>query len=564
MRLRWFSSALGCATLALATFASPVHCYAQKTQPSAAATTESSDDDDESVVVVAVNAIDTVVPNIQHLARTVGLGAGAGMVTTMVNQYANGLDRKRPIGVFVSLDDSGNPVPIGCLPLSDLDAFFEQLSVFGEANDLGDGLYEFSIGNSIYAKKVGEWLYVAQTEDALSDVEEDLGNGLAKMVAKYDIRIQVNPQNIPEQMVEFFMSQMKAGLERGMAAQQANLGEEDAASTQEASEQMIAQMEEGIQATEKIVIGLTVNKQEKRTNLDFGSQFVADSKYAKQVEKLKTAKAAFTGIPQESSMMTLLSYQLVEADQIAQLERTLDTSLKTAFKQIDDNSKDEASATKAKELINKLVDIFMESAKQGQMESAVDVTVEKALGIVATFGVANGSKVEALAAEIAQEAAKEKSVKFELNTGKHAGFNLHKVSVTLPPQADDAARKIFGDSVTISIGTAPKSVIVSVGKNSDAGLKSAIDRAAAKPSGTAESIKMRLVLSQLLNYIQSIESTPISEAMLNAATPGNDRIMIDSTLISRGMVVRLSLEDGVLKAISAGVKAGQSANGGGF
>ena len=72
---------------------------------------------------------------------------------------------------------------------------------------------------------------------------------------------------------------------------------------------------------------------------------------------------------------------------------------------------------------------------------------------------------------------------------------------------------------------------------------------------------MRLVLSQLLNYVQSIEPTPVSEAMLNAAAAGNDRILVDSQPIERGMVVRLSLEDGVMKAISAGVKAGQ---GGGF
>ena len=75
-------------------------------------------------------------------------------------------------------------------------------------------------------------------------------------------------------------------------------------------------------------------------------------------------------------------------------------------------------------------------------------------------------------------------------------------------------------------------------------------------------IKMRLALSQLLNYIQSIKPTPISEAMLSAASAGNDRILVDSQPIERGIVIRLSLEDGVMKAIAEGVKAGQ--RGGGF
>jgi hypothetical protein len=38
--------------------------------------------------------------------------------------------------------------------------------------------------------------------------------------------------------------------------------------------------------------------------------------------------------------------------------------------------------------------------------------------------------------------------------------------------------------------------------------------------------------------------------------------MIDTQSVPRGLVFRLSLEDGVLKAIAAGVKAGQSAGGG--
>ena len=77
-------------------------------------------------------------------------------------------------------------------------------------------------------------------------------------------------------------------------------------------------------------------------------------------------------------------------------------------------------------------------------------------------------------------------------------------------------------------------------------------------------LKMRFALAQLLNYMQSIQSTPAAEAMLNSATAsvGNDRIMIDSQSSERGAVVRLTLEDGVMKAIAAGVKAGNPGGGG--
>lgn len=560
MKFRWLSAAVCTATLGLATLHSPGQCHAQgKSTAPNAATVAAEKSEDGAVVVVAINAIDSLLPNIQHVARMVGAGAGAGIVTTTLNQFAGGLDRTRPFGVFVNIDESGQPAPIGCLPIDDLEQFFDQLSaVVGEPNDLGDGLYEFSIGNTIYAKKVGKWLYVAQSEEALADVAANTGDVLVKMIQKYDVRIQVNPQNIPEEVIDFIVGQMQAGLEQGMAAQRANLDADDADSARATSEQMIAQMQEGIEGTEKMVIGLAINKQEKRTILDFGSQFVADSKYAKQMEKMKASKTTVGGVPQDASMMALQTFQLVAPDEIAQLEKALDGSLKAAFKSIDEGAKNPESAAKAKVLIEKAVDILMESAKLGKLESAVDVSVESDLNIVASVSVADGSKIESLASEISSELAKEKvPVQFKLNTGKHAGFNLHSVSIPLPPNAAEAAKKVFGSSVTLAIATGPKAVHIAVGKNCDASVKSAVDRSLAKPTAPAEMIKMRLVLSQLLNYIQRIEATPISEAMLNAAAAGNDRILVESQSMERGIIVRLSLEDGVMKAIAAGVKAGQ-------
>ena len=232
-------------------------------------------------------------------------------------------------------------------------------------------MYEFNFGNPIYAKKVGKWLYVAQSEDALSDLSETMGDVLPKMIKKYDVLIQVNPQNIPDEVIDFVVGQMQDGLARGMAAQGGNLDEEDTESARVTSEQMIDQMQEGIEGTEKLVIGLAVNKQEKRTILDFGSQFMADSKYAKQMEKMKASKTTVAGIPQEGSMMVLQSFQLVAPEEIEQLNKTLDASLKTAYKSIDEGAKNSASATKAKELIEKAVDILMESAKLGDRKSVV-------------------------------------------------------------------------------------------------------------------------------------------------------------------------------------------------
>jgi len=155
-------------------------------------------------------------------------------------------------------------------------------------------------------------------------------------------------------------------------------------------------------------------------------------------------------------------------------------------------------------------------------------------------------------------------VKIELKTGEHKGITLHKLTAPLPEGANDAARKIFGDNVNVSIGTSPKAIYLSVGKTAEASLKKAIDGVVSNPTSAADSLKMRMSLSQLLNFIQSIEPNPVVDGMLSSLSSGDDQVMMDSQLIERGSVTRVTIQEGVLKAVSGGVQAGMAAQGGGF
>jgi hypothetical protein len=564
MKMKWFvrSSVMAALAFAAPTPADLLYAQGAKSQSASAVIEE---EDDASVVVVGLAPVDTMLPNVQHLARLIAGGGGAGTVATLIKQYTGGLDTARPAGVFVELDESGTPSPIACLPLRNLDEFFQQLVIFGEPEDLGDGLYSFNIGNSIYLRKVEGWLVVGQSEDAVLNFDTTIAENLKGMVAKYDLRVQVNPQNIPDELLQFFMSQMQAGIEQGMASNP-NMDEEQAEAARANAEQMMASFQEGIEGTEKFVIGLAVNKADKRTMLDIGTKFVEGSKFAAQIEKVNGSMATLAGIPQDASMMSAQSLQLIAPEEVKQLEDTMSTSIEAAFKQIEENAKNPEDAAKAKDFINRLVELVMDSAREGKMESALNITVDKNLNAVGSFTVADGKKVEALAAEASKALATEKDVpvKLQVNTGKHGGANLHKLTVPLPPEADDAARKVFGDEVTVAIATTPKAVHLALGKDCDTVIKSTIDRVAAKPSSPAEMVKARFNLTQLLTYIQSVQSNPVVDAMLETASGGADKVMVDSKVGDRESVVRITFEDNVIKAISSGAKAAQGGGQGGF
>ncbi len=105
-------------------------------------------------------------------------------------------------------------------------------------------------------------------------------------------------------------------------------------------------------------------------------------------------------------------------------------------KQIEENSKDEASAAKAKEFIEGVVALFLDSAKSGQLESAINVTTEKSLNIAASVGRFGWKEKwkHWLQKQRKRSLQKRAPVEFKVMTGKHGGANLHKISFPLPPQ----------------------------------------------------------------------------------------------------------------------------------
>lgn len=510
-------------------------------------------DSDKSVVKVAIAPFDTMVPNIQHLARLGGGGFAAGTVKTALTEYTAGLDTSRPMGVFVEIDEYGNPAPVAALPLKDLDIFFGQLAIFGEPEDLGDGLYELNLGNSIYMKNSGEWLLVGQTEDAVLNFDISATKTLKPLVAKYDILVDLTPKNIPQQLIELLFSQYDAGVEQAMA----EMDEEQAEEALKSANQVKEQLQEFLDSTEALKIGLAVNKAESKTTLDFGSRFVEGSKLALNLAKMKDSKAVLAGVPQESSMMMLQTLQLVATEDIEQIQTGLEAAVKAVVDQIDSDD----VAEKAKEYLTQLTALFVETAKKGQLETVADITTSPYLNIAAAFNVADGSKVESVAANAAKDLAPlGDRVSLKVNTGKHAGANLHQLSIALPPNADEKIVAIFGKRVTATLATTPTAVFVSIGKDCENSIKKVVDRAMAKASAPGEAVKMRFSLGQLLSFMKSIETNPGLDAAVEVTSAGKDQIMIDSKNEGRDAVVRVTLEDNVIKAVSASVTAG----GGGF
>ncbi len=70
---------------------------------------------------------------------------------------------------------------------------------------------------------------------------------------------------------------------------------------------------------------------------------------------------------------------------------------------------------------------------------------------------------------------------------------------------------------------------------------------------------MRFSLGQLLSFMKSIETNPGLDAAVEVTSTGKDQVMIDSKNGERESVVRVTLEDNVIKAIYAAGTAARAA-----
>jgi hypothetical protein len=436
--------------------------------------------------------------------------------------------------------------------------------LFGEAEDLGDGLYSMNLGpNTLFAQHKGDWLFVSTAEDALEVLPADASGRLSKMSANNDIAFEVNVQNVPDELVDLLTSQMRTGFEQAMEAQSGDMSDDELEASREQGELMMKNLEEAITSTERFVFGLGINPKQKNLTIDFGAQMVEGSRLAKQLGLMKSMKSAIAGYLSDSNMLTAKSMTIVGAEDVKQMEASMDQALTTVEKQIDDQISNPVAAEKVKEYVGRLVRILADSSKEGSVETALSVTTDPSLNIVAAFTLADGSKVEALAQDLANEASSAGApVTVKLMSGKHQGANLHNVAVPLPDDADDKIRKIVGDNVNIAIATAPKAVYLSVGKTAEASLKTALDASVSNKNVAGVPVRGRLSLTQLLNFIQSVESNPVIDGMLSSINSDEDAIMIDSQVVDRGGMNRITIEEGVLKAISGGVRAGMPGPGG--
>ncbi|MBW3600467.1 MAG: hypothetical protein KY475_24785, partial [Planctomycetes bacterium] len=80
----------------------------------------------EPVAVVAITSVEEVLGDVAWLTETAGQGDFGKMVALLSGGYTVGMDKKRPIGLIVTIEND-EPKALGFVPVKNLDALLAGL-----------------------------------------------------------------------------------------------------------------------------------------------------------------------------------------------------------------------------------------------------------------------------------------------------------------------------------------------------------------------------------------------------------------------------------------------------
>lgn len=517
------------------------------------------------LLVVSVAGVDEVLADVKYVTKASGV-EGAGTTAEFFGKaYTNGVDRKRPIGVIVAPKGPGEFIAVSFIPVSDLKAVLDTLKEpVGEAKDAGDGVLELPAGpKSVFIKEVNGWAFVAQEKEHLAELPADPVALLGTLPKDYTMAVKVNLQNLPAELKKMIADQMRMGLSQALENAPAEGGVD-----REFQEKMgriyVENFIRILDETEEVVVGLQIDAAGQRTFLDIAQTAVAGTRMAKQLEALANTKSAYSAFLMPEAAVSFNASGTVAKEDLDQLKAMMDGVKANALKDLDNNPDlDATRRAAAKELLGGFIDVVMKTFEEGKIDGGATLLLEpKSLNFVAGGVVADGPRIEALLKKLAEVAKDEpEAPEIKLGAGQHGGITLHKITGPIPEGEKDA-REILGDKLNFVVGTGPKSVYVSFGKDAEGLLKKMIDQVTQKGPAQVPPSQLNVALLPILKFAASVDENPIVPALVSVLEKsGKDKITLVTEPRPRGSNTRILVEEGVLQLIGEGIK--QAGLGGG-
>jgi len=500
------------------------------------------------VAVVAIASVEEMLADIGYITTTAGMEDAGKTARLFGSALTAGIDKKRPAGMYVIPKD-GDFHAIAFIPVSNLKQLLEiHKEYVGEPRDAGDGILEIGMDRTAFVKEQGGWAFIAESSEHLTGLPKDPAALLGDLAKKYNIAGKVLVQNVPQELRQTAIDEIKIGLERALENQPGNVDREALAKT---SRDAMKQIEQVFNEADELTVGFAIDAAGKKTYLDVNVTAKEGTELAKQMALNAEAKSDFAGVLLPEAAVTLnMTAKLSEAD-IGQMTSAFATLKSQLTTQIDDDPNLSAEQrTVAKDVLGKLLEVFEQTARAGKLDAGAALVLEpKSLNFVMGGFVADGPAFEKSLKQAFELAKNEPNVpKVQFGAGKIGNVTLHKTSIPVPA-TEAEAREILGEKLDVILGIGPQSVYVTAGKSAETLLKKVIEQSAASAGKSVPPVQLNVALLPILKFSASMDpNNPILPALVaSLEKSGNDRLIITSQGSSRGSQMRIEIQEGIIK-----------------
>ena len=514
--------------------------------------------------VITLSSVDELVGDAKHVIAAIGLPGIDDQLNAMLDPFTAGIDRSKAIGAVVSLEGELGFTLKAFVPVKNFSQMMTLVQAqLGPAQDAGNGILQLNGPVNIFVKEQGGWAFISNSAEGLAKLPRDPLKLLGGLNESYDFAVRGNIQAIPALFHNMLISQMKAGVESSLEREPGE-SDEDYESRRKFVQNQVAQMDKMVNEVEEITIGWNYDQKGAGTYFDMALTPVKGSSLAKGFAVMSDLKSNFVGFHSADAAVRMNIATKALPEEAAQAKITFEGMRAQIFRELDrDDSLPPKVLAGLKEVFSDMMDVGIETIEAGTLDGAMAVFLkDKSIQVGGGFHVVGGKKLAVAikkAIRLAQEEPEfPEEVEIRFDTEVYKGISFHTVTVPIPPQEE--VSRIFGGELQIALGTSDNSIYFGLAPNSISFLKEIIDKNASSGGKAVRPMELSVALLPVLEFASSFDDNPVVNAMIRQlkTAGGKDHVVLSVTMEkeSTSALYRFQLEEGVIKAIGAGVQAG--------
>jgi len=521
------------------------------------------------VVVVSFAGYQRLMDDISYLGKLTNKPGAAQQVEGLLQFFTQGqglagLDKARPWGAVatVTLGASGpEPSVVAFVPVTDLDRLMQSLAAV-QPQKMDDGTWKIQNEQAtMYVRAQGNWAYLGQSAEVLANLPADPMQLLGGLEAKYDVAVQVHPRNVPQELRQMLIEQLRAKA----AELERNDGEDQAAfeTRKRLTEQQFEALTKQIDDVQQVTVGVSVDSEAQKLFVDVDVTPVPGSSTAAQLAAQQGLKTSFGGFLVPEAPVTLGLRQHLGQDEIDQALIGIEAGRPSLLKEIEE-SEDLSDEEKgiAKNIANQLMDVVAATLKTGEVDTMLSVVGDGPLALIFATNVANPAELEKAVKSLADAAARDANFsQLKVNADQHKNVRFHTMEITLPEWFPAPAAKLVGDPVPVVVGIGERSAYLGIGVDVLGMLKQAIDRSATSTAASAGPFGLTVTVAPILKAIaEAAPNNPVPAMLAGQLQGGNDHVRVTVSQADGKQRVRIEVEEGLIKLIGAAAPAPAAGN----